>query len=66
MKRIRYLSDDELIERALVVLMKKLGPVEATRFLTLRRAGRLESVRRHRQWQATLNKKQFFDRVFGS
>jgi hypothetical protein len=29
------------------------------------RSGRLESVKRHRRWQAKLNKKQFFDQVFG-
>ena len=65
MKPIRYLTDDELIERGLEALMKALGPVETTRFLSLRRAGRLESVKRHRRWQAKLNKKQFFDQVFG-
>ena len=65
MKPKRRLTDDELIERGVEALMKALGPVETTRFLSLRRTGRLESVKRHRRWQAKLNKKQFFDQVFG-
>jgi hypothetical protein len=34
---------------------------------TLRRVfkGRIESVKRHRHWQAGLEPKQFFDQVFG-
>jgi hypothetical protein len=27
--------------------------------------GRIESVKRHRRWQAGLEPKQFFDQVFG-
>jgi hypothetical protein len=65
MKPIRYLTDEELIERGLKALMKALGPVETTRFLSLRRAGRIEAVKRHRRRQANLNKKRFFDQVFG-
>ena len=30
------------------------------------RAERIESVDRHRQWQKTLNQRDFFDRVFGA
>ncbi len=65
MKTTRYLTEEELIERGVEALMKALGPVETARFLNLRRARRLESVKRHRRWQARLNKKQFFDQVFG-
>ncbi len=61
---IRYLPEDELIRQALVALMNALGPVEATRFLSLTRADRVESVTRHRQWQATLNRDAFFDQIF--
>ncbi len=59
-----YLTEDELIERALTALMEALGPVEAMRFLSLPRTRRLESVERHRQWQDNLNQDQFFDQVF--
>lgn len=65
MKTPPYLREEELIERALTALLEALGPVEATRFLTLPRARRLESVKRHRQWQARLNPEQFFEQVFG-
>ena len=65
MKTPPYLQEEELIERALTALLEALGPVEATRFLTLPRTRRLESVKRHRQWQARLNQEQFFERVFG-
>lgn len=61
-----YLSEEELIKRAMTALLEALGPVETMRFLTLPRPRRLESVKRHRQWQATLNQEQFFDELFAS
>jgi len=64
MRTSRYLPEDELIERGLAALIKALGPIETMRFLTLPRARRLESVARHRRWQATLDRKRFFDEVF--
>jgi hypothetical protein len=64
MSTTQYLPEEELIDRALKALMKALGPVEAMRFLTLPRTQRLESVERHRQWQASLKPEEFFDQVF--
>ena len=64
MSASRYLSEDELIERGLAALIKALGPIEAMRFLRLPRARRIESVRRHRQWQAALDRNRFFEQVF--
>lgn len=66
MKSHTYLPEDEVIRYALEALMTALGPVETFRFLTLPRRRRLESVRRHRQWQASLEQERFFDKVFGS
>jgi hypothetical protein len=60
----RYLPKEQLIQRALEALMTSLGPVEATRFLTLAREERLESVIRHQQWQATLDREVFYDAIF--
>jgi hypothetical protein len=37
---IRNLPEDRLIERGLSALFRELGPVETTRFLTLRRSAR--------------------------
>ena len=64
MKTQMYLPEEKNIERALNALMRALGPVETIRFLTMPRRRRIESVRRHRQWQAKLDQKQFFDAVF--
>ena len=66
MKAQVYLPEDKMIRRGLEALMAALGPVETVRFLTLPRQRRLESVRRHRQWQASLDQEQFFDQVFGA
>jgi hypothetical protein len=60
-----YLTEDKIIHRALEALMTELGPVETVRFLTLPRRRRLESVRWHRRWQASLNQERFLDEVFG-
>ena len=46
------------------VLVEGLGPVEALRFLNFSRERRIESVKRHREWQKTLDQKQFFDDMF--
>jgi hypothetical protein len=47
-------------------LVQALGPVEAIRFLMLPRQPRVESVQRHRQWQARLDEEQFLHQVFGT
>ncbi len=65
MKPIRYLTEEELIKRGLEALLDALGPIEATRFLNLPRPRRLESVERHRRWQASLDQNQFYDNIFG-
>ena len=65
MKTQSYLPEDKVVRRALKALMDALGPVETIRFLTLPRGQRLESVRRHQQWQARLDKQIFLDHVFG-
>lgn len=64
MKAHTITREDELLRRGIALLMDKLGAVEATRFLNLPAEQRLESVTRHRQWQATLDTALFFDDVF--
>lgn len=61
---MKYLNEEIVIKRAIEVLIKELGPVEAIRFVNMPRKRRLESVRRHREWQKLLNKEQFFKEVF--
>lgn len=66
MKPTRYLPEEEFVERGLEALLNALGPIEAMRFLNLPRSHRLESVERHRRWQASLEQDQFYEQVFGS
>jgi hypothetical protein len=46
------------------ILMKELGPVETARFLNIPREKRLESVKRHREWQKSLSKDDFLKEIF--
>jgi len=64
MKPSQFISEDKLFKQAIGVLMEKLGPVETNRFLSLRSKERMESVRRHRKWQAKLDKEAFFNEIF--
>jgi len=64
MSTVRYLEEEIVIKKAIEVLIKELGPVEAMRFVNMPRKKRLESVRRHREWQKLLNKEQLFKGVF--
>ena len=59
-----YIEEEELLKKAIQALMEKLGPLETSRFLSLPRKRRMESVKRHHQWQSHIDKKRFFDQVF--
>jgi hypothetical protein len=65
MKSVKYLDEEVVIKKAVEILIKELGPVETIRFINLPKKRRLESVKRHREWQKLLNKDRFFDEVFG-
>jgi hypothetical protein len=65
MKSVKYLDEEVVIKKAVKVLIKELGPVETIRFINIPKRKRLESVRRHREWQKLLDKDRFFDEVFG-
>jgi hypothetical protein len=58
------LTEERLAKPATDILVDKLGLVEAVRFMALTSSGRVESVKRHRVWQATPEKDKFFDEVF--
>jgi len=60
-----FTDEEQLITKAVEVLIKELGPVDASRFLSLPKKKRMESVKRHRQWQTQLQQREFFDHVFG-
>ncbi len=59
------MAEEAVIKKAMEVLIKELGPVEAIRFINMPKKKRVESVRRHREWQKLLDKDRFFDEVFG-
>ena len=64
MKASTYISEEQLIDKAIDALINQLGPVETNRFLSLMKKRGVESVRRHQKWQAKLKKDQFFNAVF--
>lgn len=65
MKTLKYMDEEVILEKGIEVLMKELGPVETARFLNIPRNKRIESVKRHREWQKSLNKGEFLNDVFG-
>jgi hypothetical protein len=64
MKAATFLAEEELIKKAAEILIEKLGEVEAIRFFSLPKKKRMESVARHRNWQDSLNKDDFFAEAF--
>lgn len=64
MKTVKYMDEELVIKKAIDVLIKELGPIEAIRFISMPKKKRMDSVRRHREWQRLLNKTKFFDEVF--
>lgn len=65
MKPERYLNEEELIRKAIGALIQELGPVETARFVNLPLPKRMESVKRHRRWQKSLDKEKFIKEIFG-
>ncbi len=64
MKTSIFINEEQLINKAVDALINQLGPVETNRFLSLMKKRRVESVKRHRQWQTKLKKDKFFNAVF--
>ncbi len=57
-------TDNDLLKKGIEILFRELGKVDAIRFLAIPRKKRVESVKRHRNWQQTLDKDAFFDEIF--
>jgi hypothetical protein len=55
MKAIKYMDEELMVKKAIKALIEELGPVEANRFINMPRKKRLESVKRHREWQKYLD-----------
>ena len=64
MKAIKYMDEELMVKKAIKALIMELGPIEANRFINMPRKKRIESVKRHREWQKHLDKDRFFDQVF--
>jgi len=64
MKMVKCMDRHELLEKGIDVLYKGLGPVEARRFMALAHPLQHDdSVKRHRRWQASLDKDEFLSRI---
>ena len=64
MKALKYLQEKDILQKGINILMKELGPVETARFINIPRTKRIDSVKRHREWQKRLNKEEFFNKIF--
>ncbi|OGW50995.1 MAG: hypothetical protein A2Z50_07595 [Nitrospirae bacterium RBG_19FT_COMBO_42_15] len=58
------MDEEVVIKKAIEALIKELGPIEAIRFISMPKKKRIESVKRHKEWQKLLDKAKFFDEVF--
>jgi len=65
MKLTKIVPDNDLVKKGIEILFRELGNVDAIRFLTIPREKRVESVKRHRDWQQTLDEDRFWVRTEG-
>lgn len=66
MSMAKYMDEDDVIRKAIEVLLKELGPIETIRFINMPKKKRIESVKRHREWQKQLDKEKFLNEVFST
>ncbi len=64
MSLTKMMPDKELIRKVTEILFKELGYTDAIRFLSLPKEQKMESIERHREWQSTLDKDQFYNDIF--
>ncbi len=58
------MNEEQLIEKAVQLLVREFGSVEASRFLAIPQHKRNDSLKRHQAWQSGLDKEIFFYDVF--
>ena len=58
------MNEEQLIKKAVQVLVREFGSVEASRFLSIPQHKREDSLKHHETWQKGLNKEEFFNDVF--
>lgn len=64
MSTTRYMDEEEMVKKAVKALIGAVGPIEANRFISMPRRKRMDSVKRHREWQKKLDKNDFLRKVF--
>ena len=58
------MNEEQLIKKAVQVLVREFGSVEASRFLSIPQHKREDSLKHHETWQNGLDKEEFFNDVF--
>jgi hypothetical protein len=58
------IGEELLIKKATKLLMDNLGSVETIRFLSMPVHKRVESLKRHHQWQKEIDKEDFLNQIF--
>ncbi len=58
------MNEEQLIKKAVQVLVREFGSVEASRFLSIPQCKREDSLKHHQTWQNGLDKESFFNEVF--
>jgi len=66
MKSQEILEEEKLINQAVDVLIDNLGFPQTVRFLACTSESKRDSVKKHQEWQAKLNKNVFFNELFKS
>jgi hypothetical protein len=64
MRSVKYMDEELMVRKAIKALIGELGPVEANRFINMPRKKRINSIKRHREWQKHLDKDKFLNEVF--
>jgi len=64
MRSVKYMDEELMVKKAIKALIGELGPVEANRFINMPRKKRIDSIKRHKEWQKHLDKDKFFREVF--
>ena len=64
MKTKIELQGDELIKKAFELLIENLGITETNRFIEAIKKRKIDSVKRHQNWQKKLDKESFFNEIF--
>jgi hypothetical protein len=64
MKSNNVIQENTLIHKALTVLIKNFGVLETNRFLSIINNKKIDSIKRHQNWQDQLNKDDLFKKIF--